>query len=33
MKEFSAAGVEIHVDDGEAKSVDVPLIPKSISRQ
>ncbi len=29
MKEFSAAGVEIHLDEGEAKNADVPLIPKS----
>ena len=29
MKEFSAAGVEIHLDEGESKSVDAPLIPKS----
>jgi hypothetical protein len=29
MKEFSAAGVEIHLDEGEVKSTDVPLIPKS----
>ncbi len=29
MKEFSAAGVEIHLDEGESKNADVPLIPKS----
>ncbi len=29
MKEFSAAGVEIHLDEGERKNVDAPLIPKS----
>jgi hypothetical protein len=29
MKEFSAAGVEIHLDEGESKNGDVPLIPKS----
>jgi hypothetical protein len=29
MKEFSSAGVEIHLDEGESKNVDVQLIPKS----
>jgi hypothetical protein len=29
MKEFSAAGVEIHLDESETKNADVPLIPKS----
>jgi hypothetical protein len=29
MKEFSAAGVELHLDEGETKNADVPLIPKS----
>ncbi len=29
MKEFSAAGVEIHLDEGENKNADVPLIPRS----
>ncbi len=29
MKEFSAAAVEIHLDEGEVKNADVPLIPKS----
>jgi len=29
MKEFSSAGVEIHLDEGEVKNTDVPLIPKS----
>ena len=29
MQEFSAAAVEIHLDEGEVKNADVPLIPKS----
>ena len=29
MKEFSAAGVEIHLDEGESKNIDAPLVPKS----
>ena len=29
MKEFSAAGVEVHMDEGETKNTDVPLIRQS----
>ena len=29
LKEFSAAGMEIHLDEGESKNADAPLIPKS----
>ena len=29
MKAFSAAGVEVHMDEGETKNTDVPLIRQS----
>lgn len=31
MKEFSAAGMEIHLDEGETKNTDLQLILKSES--